>query len=95
MWKGELTKKDREWLNERVVGSRHVHSLPKTFGNLDACYACPYNKEQNSVVAGNFRNHVIETHPTIESLSDPPHHTIIIEDDIKSTNKTGTGNNIY
>ena len=69
MWKGELTKRDREWLNERVVGSRHLPSLPKTFENRDACYACPYNKERNSVVAGNFRNHVIETHPNIGSLS--------------------------
>ena len=68
MWKGELTNKDREWLNERVVGLGHVHSLLKTFGDLDTCYTFPYKKEQNSVVTGNFRNHVIETHPTIESL---------------------------
>ena len=95
MWKGELTKRDRKWLNERVVGSRHLPSLPKTFENRDVCYACPYNKERNSVVAGNFRNHIIETHPAIESLHDPPSHTVIIEADIKSTNKTGSRNNIY
>ena len=94
MWKGELKRKDREWLNQRVVGSGHVHSLPKTFENLDVCYACPYNIERNSIVAGNFRNHVIETHPSIESSDIPPYHTIIIEADITSTNKKGNGNNI-
>ena len=40
-------------------------------------------------------NHVIETHPTIESLDKPPYHTIIIEANIKSTNKMGIQNNIY
>ena len=91
MWKGELKRKDREWLNQRVVGSGHVHSLPKTFENLDVCYACPYNIERNPVVSGNFRNHVIETHPSIESLDISPYHTIIIEADITSTNKKGNG----
>ena len=86
---------DRKWLNKRVVGSGLVDSLPKNCGDLNACHACPYNKERNSITAGNFMNHIIQTHPTIDSLADPPSHTIIVEADIKSTNKTGTRHDTY
>ena len=84
MWKGDLTKKDRERINTRVIGENGL-TLPSSFGNKDACYACPTNKERNAVAAGNFQKHVIVTHPQVNDHELPPDHTIIIEADIKSS----------
>ena len=40
MWAGDLSKKDNELLNERVIGSEQVLVLPNEFPGLDAVYAC-------------------------------------------------------
>ena len=85
MWLNDLTKKDRKWLNERVVGSDLVPNLPDEFPGLDAVFACPTNIERNSISAGNFKRHVLNTHPSVHSLDEPPNHTLIIEANIRSS----------
>ena len=85
MWAGDLTKKDREWLNERVIGSDLVPHLPDDFPGLDAVFACPKNTERNSISAGNFKRHVLNTHPSVQGLAEPPQHTLIVEANIKSS----------
>ena len=52
------------------------------------CFACPTNKEQNAISAGNFKRHVIKTCPDISSAAPPPEHTIVIEADIQSSKPT-------
>ena len=88
MWAGDLNRGDRLWLNERVVGSKQVPNLPDDFGERDACYACPTNKERNAISAGNFKRHVMKTCPDISSAALPPEHTVVIEADIRSTKQT-------
>ena len=85
MWAGDLSKNDRKWLNERVVGSEQVPILPPEFTGLDAVFACPKNTERNSISAGNFKRHILETHPSVHSLQSPPNHTLIVEANIKSS----------
>jgi hypothetical protein len=51
----------------------------------DTCYACPRNKDRNSIQASIFKNHIQATHPPINSNKDPPERTIIIEADITSS----------
>jgi len=84
MWNGDLTKEDREKINTRVIGENGL-TLPSSFGNKDACYASPTNKERNAISAGNFKQLVIKTHPHVNENRLPPDHTIIIEADIKSS----------
>ena len=62
MWAGDLSKKDRELLNERFVGSEQVPVLPRKCPGLDTVFACPKNTERNSISAGNFKQHVLDTH---------------------------------
>jgi hypothetical protein len=45
----------------------------------DACYACPTNKERNSIQAAIFRQHIQTTHPSVSSNKLPPEYTLIIE----------------
>jgi len=91
MWAGDLTKNDRKLLNERVIGSEQVPVLPHEFTGLDAVYACPKNTERNSISAGNFKRHVLKTHPNVDSLQDPPNHTLIVEANIKSSKSRKNG----
>ena len=85
MWKDDLPRKWRIWLNNnRLVGPNL--QLPKTFpSNKEVSYAAPYNKDRNAISAGNFRNHILATHPPFLSNEQPPKHTIVIEANIKST----------
>ena len=68
-----------------MIGSEQVPFLPDEFTGLDAVFACPKNTELNSIFAGNFKRHILETHPSVHSLDDPPNHTLIIEANIKSS----------
>ncbi len=43
----------------------------------DACYACPTNKEQNSIHAAIFKKHIQATHPNVTSNEMPPEHTLM------------------
>jgi hypothetical protein len=49
------------------------------------CYACPTNKEHNSIQAAIFRQHIQTTHPSVNSNKLPPEHTLIIEAHITSS----------
>ena len=51
----------------------------------DACYACPTNKEQNSIQAAIFKEHIQATHPNVTCNEMPPEHTLIIEGHIVSS----------
>ena len=72
---GKDTREDREKINTRVIGTNDVE-LPT---DPNACYACPINKERNSITAGVYKNHILATHPTIDSDELPPHNTLNIE----------------
>ena len=63
MWEGDLSNANRERLNERVIGSEQVPVLPNEFTGLDAVFAFPKNTECNAISAGNFKQHVLNTHP--------------------------------
>jgi hypothetical protein len=51
----------------------------------DACYACPTNKEQNSIQAAIFKEHVQATCPNVTSNEMPLEHTLIIKSHITSS----------
>ena len=82
-WKNDLTRSDRDRINTRLVKQGGL-SLPKQFSG-DACYACPTNRERNAISAGNFHQHVLDTHPAFASDDPPPTHTIVIEAHITSS----------
>lgn len=84
-WRGDLTEDDRKLLNTRVVG-RNGLKLPATFDG-SVVYACAMNKERNAYQTGIFSDHIIQTHPPVDSPDLPPNHTIIIEAVIQ--NSTG------
>jgi len=54
---------------------------------LDWSNTCPTNKEHNAISAGVFKNHIIKTHPSINSDALPPEHTIVIEGDFQTSSK--------
>ena len=55
----------------------------------DACYACPTNKERNSIQKTIFQQHLQATHPNVTNNELPPDNTLIIEAHITSS-KTKT-----
>ena len=57
----------------------------------NAVYACPKNTERNSISAGNFKRHVLNTHPSVHGSSEPPKHTLIFEASIQSANGRKNG----
>jgi hypothetical protein len=46
---------------------------------------CLTNKDRNSIQASIFKKHIKDTHPSINSIADPPEHTLIIEADVTSS----------
>ncbi len=52
----------------------------------DACYACPTNKDRNSIQKAIFQQHIQATHPNVTNNKLPPDHTLIIEAHITSSN---------
>lgn len=68
------TKADQKAINSCADDNHNVH-LP-TDPNI--CYACPTNKERNAVTASMFKQHILATHPTIDSDELPPDNTLII-----------------
>jgi len=75
MWTGELSKKDREIINTRVIGKNGLE-LPNAYDG-DVYYTCPTNMESNAISAASFENHVMETHPYVNNQLMPPDHAII------------------
>jgi hypothetical protein len=92
LWRNDLTQEDREKINTRVVGQNGV-TLPPTFDG-DVVYACATNKERNAFQAGIFRNHILNTHPKINSPELPPDHTIIIEAVVQSSKSKKSSSSI-
>jgi hypothetical protein len=85
MRNGEDTTEDRELINTRVLGSANGVELPD---DPNTCYACPTNKERNGITAGVFRNHILATHPRVDSCEMPPDHTLMIEASMRRKRKT-------
>jgi hypothetical protein len=52
----------------------------------DACYACPTNKERNSIQKAILQQHIQATHPSVNSNEMPLENTLIIEAHIISSN---------
>ncbi len=75
------------------------HSLHnQIYFKEDLCYACPTNKERNSIQAAIIQKHIEATHPTISSNEMPPYHTLIIKANIISSlakNSNHKFTNIY
>ena len=80
-WHDNLTHKDRITINKWVVTRTDVE-LPKNIHHaIDWCCVCPTNKERNVISAGVFKQHVLNTHPSVDSDKLPPNHTIVIKGD--------------
>ena len=84
--RNEMTEDDIKLLNTRVIGHEGL-VLPKIVTG-DTCYACPTNKERNSITAAIFKQHIKTTHPDVQNGILPPDHTIIIEAAIETTRGT-------
>ena len=64
-WRGKLTHKDHNTINKQVITRTNV-DLPKNISpNVDWSYACPTNRERNAISAGVFKQHVLNTHPSV------------------------------
>ena len=86
-WAGELSQEQRDLINTRVVGKNGV-TLPKLMQNDNTWnYACPTNRERNSITAGIFKKHVWARCPYKTSPNNPPDSTIIIESAFGATAK--------
>ncbi len=85
MWFDDLSTNDRKRINTRVIGKNGV-TLPTSFNGVDASYACPTNKERNTIHASNFKQHVMQTSPSINSDENPCEKTCIVYARISSSN---------
>eukprot|EP00985_Skeletonema_marinoi_P016493 scaffold8885_cov170-Skeletonema_marinoi.AAC.3 len=82
---GEDTLADREEINKRVINPKNGIVPPSDDPNIS--YACGTNKQRNGVIAGHFQQHILSTHPDVDSDEDPPDHTLMIEASFTSSNK--------
>eukprot|EP00974_Lingulodinium_polyedra_P065137 6297003-Lingulodinium_polyedra.AAC.1 len=82
---GEDTLADREEINKRVINPKNGIVPPSDDPNIS--YACGTNKQRNGVTAGHFQQHILSTHPDVDSDEDPPGHTLMIEASFTSSNK--------
>jgi hypothetical protein len=82
---GEDTVEDREEINKRVIDPKNGITPPSDDPNI--AYACGTNKQRNGVIAGHFQQHILNTHPDINSNENPPDHTLMIEASFKSSKK--------
>ena len=87
-WFGDLSDEQRRIINERVIG---VNGLQPPDNLKDGgTYACPTNKERNSISAGIFKKIVDTNNPDKGSNDVPPTNIIIIESTFgMSTSKNG------
>jgi len=82
---GETTLADREEINMRVINPKNGIVPPSDDPNIS--YACSTNKQRNGVIAGHFQQHILSTHPDLDSDEDPPDHTLMIEASFTSSNE--------
>ena len=76
-WSGDLNDEQRKLINKRVIGTNGLQ--PPDHLENDASYACPTNKERNSISAGIFKKIINANNPDKGSDMMPPSNTIIIE----------------
>eukprot|EP00957_Ditylum_brightwellii_P154124 11729541-Ditylum_brightwellii.AAC.1 len=88
---GEDTLADREEINKRVINPKNGIVPPSDDPNIS--YACGTNKQRNGVIAGHFQQHILSTHPDVDSDEDPPGHTLMIEASFTSSKEASTGEN--
>ena len=88
---GETTLADREEINMRVINPKNGIVPPSDEPNIS--YACGTNKQRNGVIAGHFQQHILSTHPDVDSDEDPPGHTLMIEASFTSSKEASTGEN--
>ena len=74
-WFGDLQKEDRERINTRGIGTNGL-KLPNDISDKDVSYACPTNKERNTISAAHFKQHVLATHPDVSDVHHPPEHQL-------------------
>jgi hypothetical protein len=73
---GQDTMEDSMKINTQLVGTNGLQ-LPNT---QDTCFACcPTNKQRNAITAAIFKNHILDTHPDVDSDKLPPDHTLMVE----------------
>ena len=82
---GELTTRDREIINSRVI-SEVTGVRPPT--GPDVFRVVPSNKERNSIQCLAFQKLLAATHPDMDEEGvDPPDHTLFIEASFRRGNK--------
>ena len=69
-WSGDLNDEQRKLINRRVIGANGLQ--PPDHLENDASYACPTNKERNSISAGIFKNIINANNPDKGSDMMPP-----------------------
>ena len=69
----------------RVINPKNGIVPPSDDPNIS--YACSTNKQRNGVIAGHFQQHILSTHPDLDSDEDPPDHTLMIEASFTSSNE--------
>jgi len=83
--KGQGTSSDIDYINECVVGSNNIE-LPDATKH-DVSYACPYNKNRNTLTDNIFKEHVLRHCPRVTDEDQPQYHTIVIESSMMKEKK--------
>ena len=87
---GDPTEGGQLQLNERAVGPEQVPILPSQFGEKDARFACPTNKERSAVSTGNSKCRAAETCPDISPAALPPERAVATGAVIQSLEQTSS-----
>ena len=87
-WSDDLSILDRKYVNERDWRT-HKLTLPDNIFDLNYAFACAVNAERCSIHGVQFRRHVKNTLPLVETDHEPPTHTVIIEANIHATGTSG------
>ena len=87
-WSDDLSIPDRKYVNERDWRT-HKLTLPDNIFDLNYAFACAVNAERCSIHGVQFRRHVKNTLPLVETDHEPPTHTVIIEANIHATGTSG------
>ncbi len=63
-FEGEQIQTEFSRMEKTILTHAMLITTLSTFQG-DACYACPTNKEQNSIQAAIFQKHIQATHPNV------------------------------
>ena len=87
-WCGKLTHKDRNTINKFVITRTDVDLLRNIQSGVDWSHSCRTNKELNAISAEVFKQHALNTNPSVEShYLPPPDYTTVIEIDTQTSTK--------